>query len=146
MVTTTRGWIHKTKKLTTCGHRQAAKTAKALNNIPGRPVIKEIITSTMLRDKETAEVIRQKFTDVTALSFTKTVQCPSNSLQKLFLENKSTVRNIVPKKTPWPPWPCMTVSKRSGREMCKLAPSLYQIFLTQGAAEWDTLQKSRGRS
>lgn len=67
MVTTTHGWIHKMKNLTTCGHRQAAKTAKALNNMPGRPVIKEIITSTMLRAKQTAEVIRQKFTDVPTL-------------------------------------------------------------------------------
>ena len=55
------------KKLTTCGHRQAAKTAKAHKNMSGRPVIKEIITSTMLRAKQTAEVIRQKFTDVPIL-------------------------------------------------------------------------------
>ena len=50
------------KKLTKCGKLQAVKTAKALKNMCGRPPVRHIISSPMVRARETAEMIMRQFT------------------------------------------------------------------------------------
>lgn len=49
------------KKLTKCGKVQAANMAKALKNMCGRPPIRHVISSSMVRARQTAEILMEQF-------------------------------------------------------------------------------------
>ena len=49
--------------LTRCGNLQATGAAKALKVMPGRPGVKEIVHSTMIRAEQTARIMHEKFQD-----------------------------------------------------------------------------------
>ena len=51
------------KGLTPCDKKQATQTAKTLQHISGLPQIHKIVSSTMLRAKETAEIIRAEMSN-----------------------------------------------------------------------------------